>query len=238
VVAFCPCDQLGQGRFAGQLGRLHFQAAVLVERPGKERVALLLVHRKRLARDRRLVDAARTFADHAIHRNAFTGTHENQVSHHEVVDGNEKRLLPPLAERRFRPELDQRGDGRAAPFHRHLLQRMREREKEEQHRALEGVVDVGGAKRGENHEQVDIDRAAQQRADAVQRAMPAAGQVGSQEKPGCPLRGQPERRAKPAQQHKEKRGDNAEQLGIEPVEGVSRVPRPARVIVRGMKRYR
>jgi len=49
----------------------------------------------------------------------------------------------------------------------HFLQRVREREEEKQHRALEGVMHVGRAQRRENHEQVDVDRAGQQRTHAL-----------------------------------------------------------------------
>ena len=215
---FDELDQLGEGRFGGEFRHAHLEAAVLVERPGEEGVATRLFDRQRFAGDGGLVHAAHPLDHHAIDGNAFPGPHQHDVADDQLLDRDQLRLRAALAEGRLGPQLHQRGDGGAAPLHRQLLQRVRERKEEEEHRALEGVMHIGRAERREDHEQIDIDRAVKQRADAMNRAMPAPGEIGEEEKPRRSLRGKPERRAESAEQHEEERCDHAPDYRVGPVD--------------------
>ncbi len=94
------------------------------------------------------------------------------------------------------------------------------REEEEKHRALEGVMDVGRAERRQDHEQVDVDHAGEKRADPVDRPVPAAREVGGEEKPGRRPGGKAQPVAKAAQEHEGQRRRNAPRLRV----GPERVP--------------
>ncbi len=211
-------DEFGQRRFGRDPGHAHLEAALLVQRAGEERVAKLLLHRQRLARDRCLVHAALALHHDAIHRNALTRPHQHAVVDGQLVDLHHHRPRAAFAERSLGPELHQRGNGRAAFLDRHFLQRVREREKEEQHRALERVVDVGRAERREDHQQIDVHLAAKHRAHAVDRAMPTAREVGREVKPRLQRDRQADRRTPPTEQHEHQRGHNAQQLRVAPVD--------------------
>ena len=156
--------------------------------------------------------------DDAVDRDAFAGAHENDVADEQFLDAHELRLGIPFAERGFRPQFHQRRDGGAAAFNGHFLECVREGKEEEEHRAFKGVVDVGGSERGEDHEQIDIDHAAEEGADALDRPAPAAREIGDKEEPGHESGRQAERSDEAAEHHENERGDDAEEFGIGPVD--------------------
>ncbi len=149
--------------------------------PAKSGSPGFLLDGQRFAGDGSLVHAADALDDDAVDGNAFAGADDDAVADDELFDFDQHGVGAAFAERGFGPQFHQRGDGGAAafdaPFPASVL---RKRKEEEEHRALEGVVDVGGAERGEDHEQVDIDRAGEKRADAFDGAAPAARKVGGE----------------------------------------------------------
>ena len=209
-------DQLGKRGLSSDLGDPHLEAAMLVERAGKKRIARLLVDGHRFAGDGGLVNAAGALDDHPVNRDAFARPDENEIADNEVLDLYVDGFNAPLAERGDRPELDERGDGGAAALDGEFLERVRKREEKEEHGALEGVMDVGGAERGQDHEQIDIDGAVEQRADAVKRPVPASGEIGGEKKPRRERGRKAQMRAEAAKEHEDERGGDAPQLEIPP----------------------
>ena len=86
----CAClDQMNDSR-DGAVGRRPARRDVdragAVDRPGKHVVAGPLLHRPRLAGDRRLIEGRFTGDDHAVHRQAIAGSNHEQVADADVAD--------------------------------------------------------------------------------------------------------------------------------------------------------
>ncbi len=123
-----------------------------------------------------------------------------------------------FAERGFGTQFHERGDGGAAAIDGQFLQRIREGKEKEEDRALEGMIDVGGAERGEDHKEIDVDRAAEQGTNALDRGTPTAGEISGEEEPEIERGKQVKRGAESAEEHEEERGDDAEDVGLGPVD--------------------
>ena len=164
---------LGQGGVAGHAGRLDLDGAGAVDgaredqgrrsnlgRPGagggrvRDR---LLVDRHALAGDRRLIDARRSFHDEAVRRKPFVRT-----NHHGVAD-------PQILDRKFddlsvTPDMGGSGcqfsqglDRTPGPPHGVVFKGMADAEQEQQKGSLRPGAERRRARRGDEHEGVDLE---------------------------------------------------------------------------------
>jgi hypothetical protein len=77
------CDEphdAGERGFLAGAGHFDAQRSGPVRGPRDHLLAGCFADRPRLARDHRLVDVARTVADHTVRRNTCTGPHQEDVS--------------------------------------------------------------------------------------------------------------------------------------------------------------
>ena len=142
--------------------------------PGENAVARLLLHRHRLAGDRRLVD--RGFADghDAIERHARAGFHGDGRAHGHFGDGHFAEIIAVLEQRRLGRELHERLHGLARPREAEGFEQFREREEERDRRAFGQLADGHRARDGHGHQHVHVEREPPHRAPRLRRDEPAA----------------------------------------------------------------
>ena len=117
------------------------QSAGLIDRSGEDGIADVLRDRHRLAGDRCLIDGAAAFDDHAVERDALARPHDEHVADDEFLHRQQHGFAIAPRERFLRAQFHQRFDRPARAVDRVGLQHVREREEEEQHRALERCID-------------------------------------------------------------------------------------------------
>ena len=79
-------DDLRKHRLAPDTFGLQNDAAGLVDGSAGNLIAGRLLHRHRLARDHRLIDASAAFHDLANHRNFFAGPHPKAIAALDLVE--------------------------------------------------------------------------------------------------------------------------------------------------------
>ena len=161
-------DELNHARERGILRALadgKFQAAALIERAGKNRIADGLGDRHRLASETGFIDMARALHHGSIHRHMLARPQHHYIADIQFLDANHLRAAIALHQRLVRPQLQQRVDGPLRALQRVALQDIRKRKKKQQQRALEGLPDNPSTDRSQNHQHIDIKHAAPQRGD-------------------------------------------------------------------------
>ena len=150
--------------------------------PAKQLSPTPLVHRHRLAGDRRLVDRRLARQHAAIDRDPLARPHQHDVAQPQLFDRDHALLAVAQNRRHLRRELHQRPHRPLGPAQRVVLQRVRGGEEPEQHRALFPMADDGRADGRGDHQEVDADRSLQeeiaQRGDGGEGA---AGDIGEDE---------------------------------------------------------
>ena len=133
-----------------------------------------LVDGHTLARHGRLVHGARPLDDHAVGRDPLVGTDDDGVTDAEVLDGHLGLGAVTADAGRRRGQLRQRLDGPACAAHRVAFERVADGEQEEQERALEPLAERGGAGRGHEHQEVDLEAPGPDGVDRLADGEPAS----------------------------------------------------------------
>ena len=134
-----------------------FQSAGLIDRAREDGIARLFRDGHRFAGERRLVDGARSFDDHAIERNALARPDNEHIANDEFVDRKQHDDAIAPHKRFVRTQLHQRLDRLARAVDRVGLQHIGEREEEKQHRSLEGRAYDRRSQRRQDHQQINVD---------------------------------------------------------------------------------
>ena len=79
-------DDLGESAVLSDTRRLAAQIAGLVQGRARDLVSLLFIHRNALARERCLIDRARSLEDDTVHRDVLARTHNKNISCPHVID--------------------------------------------------------------------------------------------------------------------------------------------------------
>ncbi len=173
-------DDARQRRVAAQRRRDDLERAMPVDRSGEHLVAVPLVDRQRLARDRRLVDIAFAGHDAAVERQLLAGSHAHVVADPDFV-GRHASLLPRSHDGGFRRrQVHQRADGVTRAVHASRFEVLREREEKDDACALHPFADRDGARHGHRHQHVHVEGAKAQRAPRAANRRSAAGDDGQQ----------------------------------------------------------
>ena len=170
-------DDAGDGAVGGGLGHAHVERAAAEGCPAEHLVALGFAHGHALAGQRCLVDLAAPAHDHAVERHPVARQHPEHVADGDLLDGYLDPGAVALDARGVRPELHQRADGPTAPPDGDVLEDVREREQEQQHRPLEGRPDGERAEGCQDHQQVDVGRQVAERSQPGAQPKPPAEDV-------------------------------------------------------------
>ncbi len=136
------------------------QRALGVQRAGEQLVAGLLVHRHRLAGDRRLIDARGARSDDAVERDPLARAGRRHRAPTVTSSTSTSCSSPSVDDARLGGrELHQRRDRAAAALERHRLQAGADREQHEHPRALGVRADADRADGGQRHQHVHVQRA-------------------------------------------------------------------------------
>src|SRR5436309_2593854 len=103
-------DDLVQGRVRADARRSDPQQSCLVDRRANRRVADLLLHGDRLARDHRLVDCGHPPNDDPVHRDALPRSDDHEIVHLDLLDRNLLFLIVPNHAGRPRGEVHELPD--------------------------------------------------------------------------------------------------------------------------------
>ena len=82
--AFHQSDDGRQARRLAHLLDAHHQRTLGIDRAAGHGISGLLRHGAAFARQQRLIGRAAAFDHHPIHRNDFTGTHQNVIAHRQI----------------------------------------------------------------------------------------------------------------------------------------------------------
>ena len=171
-------DQLGNGGVFGQLGHAHFQRAGLVDGSGQHGLAHALGHGDGLTGDGRLVHAGTALDNHPVQGNALPRPDHHPIPYAHPVQGQRHHPVTAAHLGLLRPEGHQRPNGVAGAVQGIVLQHVRQREEEQQHRPFKGRAHNGRAHRRQDHQQVYVDGELAQRFQPGAQAIGAAGHVG------------------------------------------------------------
>jgi hypothetical protein len=174
---FDHVDEAGDRRLVGPPRDLDFEAPALVYRAAEHLVAGFLRHGDGLAGQGGLVDRPLAGRDDAVERDSVAGADDEHVADGDVVDGDGDFLAVAQDLRFVRAHLDEGLDGPSRATDGVVLERVRQREQEQEHRALERGPDGERAECGDDHQQVDVDRAVAERLDGPLEPVPTAERV-------------------------------------------------------------
>ncbi len=138
-------------------GLLHFDAqyGFRVDRTRQHRVAFGFRARHGFAGQRRLVHGRGSGNDDAIRRHAVTGPHGDNGAHRNALDRRLDETRRRLDHRRLGRDLRQGLDARAGAARRHALEKLADREQENDERRFFGGANDDGADDGNRHQHFD-----------------------------------------------------------------------------------
>ena len=139
--------------------------------PAKTSSPRALLDRHRFARDRRLVDEADAVANAAVERDLLARPDDDEIADANLVDADDGVDAVAAHERRRRREVHQGADRAAGPFHRARLEHLRQREQEDDRRALRPLAERHRAGNGDHHQDVDVEVARDERAPGAPRGL-------------------------------------------------------------------
>lgn len=151
----------GEGVVAGQTGHAHVQRVVLIDGTGEDLVAGLTAYRHALARDRALVDAAFARHDDAINGYALARFHDHDFIHCDLLHRHLLKSISTFRECSAGHQLAEDANGMARPIHRVMLTSMAERKQKQQERALRPFTEQSRSHRRSDHQDVDVELAAE-----------------------------------------------------------------------------
>ena len=146
-------------RIAVDAGDAHLEGAPAVDGAGEHFVARRFVNRQRLAGDRRLVDGTVSGQHMPVQRNLVAGPHDNHHAGHDLLHAHPAIAGSVAHQRVGWCEIHQRPDGEARAIQRAGFERLGHREQEHHRGGLRPLAEPDGACGGNQHEDVDVDRA-------------------------------------------------------------------------------
>ncbi len=192
-----------------------------------------LVDGHTLARHGRLVHGARPLDDHAVGRDPLVGTDDDGVTDAEVLDGHLGLGAVTADAGRRRGQLRQRLDGPACAAHRVAFERVADGEQEEQERALEPLAERGGAGRGHEHQEVDLEAPGPDGVDRLADGEPPAEKIpADEERERDPLGHVRERLQRPPHRDDDAAQDGEDEFGPLAEDAAVVVPAGAVVVAR------
>ena len=159
-------------RVAAEPRHAHLERAAAVDGAGEHLVAGRLVDRQRLAGHRRLVDGARARHDLAVERNLLARLDDDDAPGSRASRRRRAARLPRRGPAPRRRQIHQRADRESRALERPRFERLRDGEQEDDRRGLGPLAERDRAGRGDEHQDVDVERAQRGR-----RARPSARRV-------------------------------------------------------------
>ncbi len=151
-------DDARQRRVAADVGDAHIERATAVDGAREHGVSRELLHRQRLAGNRRLIDRALAGDDDAVERNLLAGADDEDHAHGDALDIDSAIAGRVADERVGRREIEQRAHGVARAFERPCLERLREREEKDHRRGFRPLPQRDGANGRHQHQDVDVEQ--------------------------------------------------------------------------------
>ena len=179
---FDHAHQFFNGGILRELCDADLQSTGLIDRASEHGISNLFRHRHRLSCQRRLIDGACSLDNNAVERNAFTGSNNEHITNNEFPHGEQHGSAIAPRKSLLRTQFHERLDRFARAVDRVGLQHIGKREKEEQHRSFERRVHDRGPKRGEHHQQINIDGPLPQRLQPGAHAEVTASEIGAEVK--------------------------------------------------------
>ena len=159
-------DHLGEHGLIGATIDPDLEIPVEVHRPRHHRIARIARNRHGLAGDCGLIHRRPPVRHRPVHGYAITRTDDGDHPHVDVVDRQCALGAVRILDRhRLRPQIHQCANRGFRPAERELLEHVPEREQKQQHSAFPKGLHGVGPGGGDQHQQIDVQRAVSQRAN-------------------------------------------------------------------------